>query len=434
MMNPPEFREPSYRCIPYATAIYSRPGCKGIIFAALAPLLAVLSGCSTRGVSQTPSVTETPVVVTASKAARCNLSGTLILTAEFIPYQEIDVMAKVAGYVKSIDVDMGDRVRAGQLIATLEVPEMADDMARAQAAVDQAEAQVTTAQRELQRSKSSHDIAHVYYTRIEDVAKREPGLLPRQEIDEVHSRDLVAEAQVETAEANLRSAEQHTRVTQAELARLKTLYRYTGISAPFSGVVTKRYANTGSMIQAGTASQSQAMPLVRLSQNDLLRLILPVPEYAVSDVRIGGLVRVRVLSANKTLNGRVTRFADKVQVSTRTMDTEVDVPNPKLDLVPGMYAEVTLTTAQHTGVVAVPPDAVDESGEAPAVYAVDASGTVHVSPVRIGLRTPHLLEILSGVDEGQTVIVGRRTGIREGQRVNVKIVDRDNGSAERQVS
>jgi hypothetical protein len=82
----------------------------------------------------------------------------------------------------------------------------------------------------------------------------------------------------------------------------------------------------------------------------------------------------------------------------------------------------------------VPPDAVDESGEAPAVYAVDASGTVHVSPVRIGLRTPHLLEILSGVDEGQTVIVGRRTGIREGQRVNVKIVDRDNGSAERQVS
>ena len=100
------------------------------------------------------------------------------------------------------------------------------------------------------------------------------------------------------------------------------------ITAPFAGVVTKRYANTGSMIQAGTASQTQAMPVVRLSQNGLLRLHLPVPESAVPHVHLGEPVDVRVSALDRTFPGRVARFADKVDQSTRTMETEVDVPNP----------------------------------------------------------------------------------------------------------
>ena len=143
-------------------------------------------------------------------------------------------------------------------------------------------------------------------------------------------------------------------VSAAELKRVKTLMDYTRVTAPFAGVITKRYADTGSMIQAGTASSTQAMPLVRLSENSLLRLILPVPESAVPTVHVGQQVEVRVPTLNRSFPGRVARFSDKIAAATRTMDTEVDVPNPTLLLIPGMYAEVNLTLDRAAGVLAVP--------------------------------------------------------------------------------
>src|SRR5262249_45973429 len=152
----------------------------------------------------------------------------------------------------------------------------------------------------------------------------------------------------------------------------KTLYQYAVITAPFTGVITKRYANIGSLIQAGTSSQTQAMPVVRLSQNNLLRLALPVPEPAVPLIHPGEPLDVKVSALNRTFRGRVARFADKVDQSTRTMKTEVDVPNPGLVLVPGMYAEVDLITEQRKNVLTVPVEAVDGSGAAARVFTVRA--------------------------------------------------------------
>src|ERR1051326_6601454 len=279
-------------------------------------------------------------VVPAIKVGRADLVSDLALTAEFQPFQQVDVMAKVAGYVQAIKVDIGDRVHEGQVLATLEIPEMEDDLAKAAATIDQADAEVATAQDELKRAEAAHDLAHLSYTRIGDVVKKEPGLVPQQQVDEARSRDLVSEAQVSAAKSNLRTSEQRARVVRAEQSRIQTFHKYTTISAPFDGVVTKRYANAGSMIQAGTASQTQAMPIVQLSQNNLLRLILPVPESAVPRVHIGEAVDVRVSSLGTTFPGRVARFAGKIQEPTRTMDTEVDVPNPSRTVIPGMYAEV----------------------------------------------------------------------------------------------
>src|SRR5262249_36252002 len=148
--------------------------------------------------------------------------------------------------------------------------------------------------------------------------KERPGLVAQQEIDDAHSRDLVAEAQLEAAESHLAAAMQKVNVTRSELARGKTMLAYTQGTAPFAGIITKRYANTGSMIQAGTASQTQAMPLVRLSENSLLRLILPVPESVVSLVKVGQRLTVLVPTLNQTFSGKVARFSDRVQLSTRT--------------------------------------------------------------------------------------------------------------------
>jgi len=386
-----------------------------------------LVGCAGRGEAgskKEPAGEEdvTPVVPVA-RVARADLVSDLTLTAEFEPFQEVDVMAKVAGYLHSITVDIGDRVREGQILATLEIPEMDDELARAAASVDQADAEITTASGEVERASSAHDLAHLSYTRILAVSKQEQGLVPQQEVDVAHSHDLVGEAQISAAKSNLQASQQKARVARAEQSRLKTMHGYRTIAAPFAGVVTKRFANIGSMIQAGTASQTQAMPVVRLSQNNLLRLILPVPESVVPRIHTGERVDVRVPSLGRTFPGRVARFAGKVLQSTRTMDTEVDVPNSDLTLVPGMYAEVDLRVAESKSVLTVPLDAVEHSAATARVFTVLPSGVVRVVPIGLGLETAQRVEVRSGLQEGDLVIVGRHAGLKDGQQVRGQLAN-----------
>jgi RND family efflux transporter MFP subunit len=366
------------------------------------------------------------------QASRSNLSSDLVLTAEFEPFQEVDVMAKVSGFIKQIKVDICDRVQEGQLLATLEIPEMQDDLTRAAAAIDEANAELATARDELQRAESAHDMAHLSYSRVLDVSKKERGLVPQQDVDEAHSRDLVAEAQVSAAKSHIIACEQRIRVSQAEQARFKTLYQYGVITAPFTGVVTKRYANSGSLIQAGIASQTQAMPVVRLSENGLLRLALPVPESAVPLIHLGEPVDVRVSALHRSFPGRVARFSDEVDQSTRTMKTEVDVPNPSLILIPGMYAEVDLITEQRKNVLSVPVEAVDGSGSSARVFTVQPSGAIQIVPVGLGIETAHEIEIRSGdLKDGDDVIVGSRAGLKEGSKVQPKVIRLAGDSAPR---
>jgi RND family efflux transporter MFP subunit len=384
--------------------------------------LAITSCARSGGAEGSQIVIPSPTVAVV-KATRSDLSSDLLLTAEFEPYQEIDVMAKVSGYIREIKVDIGDRVQEGQLLATLEIPEMQDDLTRAAASIEEATAELAASRDELQRAESAHDMAHLSYSRILDVSKREAGLVPQQEVDEVHSRDLVAEAQVSGAKSRIAASEQRIRVSQAEQARFKTVYQYAVITAPFAGVVTKRYADKGSLIQAGTASQTQAMPVVRLSENGRLRLALPVPESAVSVIHLGEPVDVRVSALNRTFPGVVARFADKVDQSTRTMKTEVDVLNPTLVLIPGMYAQVDLTTEQRKNVLSVPMEAIDGSGDSASVYTVDPSGAIEVVPVRLGIENAQRIEVRSGdLKEGDSVVVGSRSGLKAGAKVQPKVI------------
>lgn len=378
-----------------------------------------MTSCAGSGGAQASMEAAEVRTVAVAKATRADLSNGLLLTAEFEPFQEVDVMAKVSGYIKEIKVDIGDRVREGQLLATLEIPEMQDDLARASAAIDEANAALATARDELQRAQSAHDMAHLSYSRVLNVAQKEPGLVPQQDVDEAHSRDLVAEAQVSAAQSRIAECEQRIRVSEAERARVKTLYQYGVITAPFTGVITKRYANSGSLIQAGTSSQ--AMPVVRISENGLLRLALPVPESAVPLVHLGGTVNVRVSALNRSFPGRIARFADKVDEATRTMKTEVDVPNPSLVLVPGMYAEVKLTTEERKNALTVPVEAVDGSGNSARVFRVGPGGRIQIVPVSLGIETAREVEIHSSVvKDGDDVIVGSRSGLQDGVQVRPK--------------
>ena len=356
--------------------------------------------------------------VPVATAAPATLTNDLVLTAEFVPYQDIDVMAKVAGYVKNIRVDIGDHVRQGDLLATLEVPELQDEMGKAIAGVSAAQANILTAEGAVKRAEAGAAIAHLSYQRILDVSTKNAGLVPRQEVDVAQSHDLEASAQLASAQSELRAAKEGLTEATSERSRTEAMLAYATIRAPFTGVVTKRYANTGSMIQAGTASQTQAMPIVQLAQNDLLRLIFPVPVNDASQIRDGQQVSVNVVTLGKTFPGTITRYADTLQTSTRTMSTEVDVPNPKGLLIPGMYAEVRLHEASGTNVLSVPLDGVEGlGGNAESAYLV-RDGKVVVVPVTTGVQTPTRVQILSGVQQGDTVIVGRHTTLSAGEKVN----------------
>ncbi|MEK6397681.1 MAG: efflux RND transporter periplasmic adaptor subunit [Terriglobus sp.] len=387
----------------------------GFVVASLATLTAV-TGCK----SAAPTDSSAPQTVPVAIAAPASLENDLVLSAEFRPFQEVDVMAKVAGYVRTINVDIGSHVAQNAVLATLDVPEIQDDTAKAKAGVSAAEANIITAQAAVQRAEANANIASLSFKRISDVAKRDQGLVPRQEIDVAQAKQLEAAAQLASAHSSLNAAEQSKEQAKSEYSRAQAMLQYATIRAPFTGVVTKRYANTGSMIQAGISSQTQAMPVVRLAQNSLLRLVLPVPVNDVAEIRNGQTVDVNVTSTGRKLQGKVTRYADSVQMATRTMDTEVDVPNADGSLVPGMYAEVHLHLANRPAALSVPLDAVDGLGTSVQQAYVVRDGIVHLVTVKVGLQTANRVEILSGLDKGDKVIVGRHTGLSDGQHVDAQ--------------
>ncbi len=395
---------------------------KGGCVAACVIAGSLLSSCSRRAEAQSNEAPAQIPTVAVVKASSESLARNMVLTAEFKPFQEVDVMAKVAGYVNEIKVDVGDRVPEGELLATLEIPEMADDLRRSQAGVKHSQAEVARARDEVTRAKSVHEIAHLSYTRLAAVAQKRPGLIAQQEIDDAQAKDMVSEAQVSAANSALAAAQQQVDVEESSTQRVQTLMKYQRVTAPFAGVVTRRFADKGSMIQAGTASQTQAMPLVRISQNSLLRLILPVPESAVPTVHLGQQVQVRVPTLNRTFAGKVARFAEKLSTQTRTMDTEVDVPNPDLVLIPGMYAEVDLTLQRKNNAIAIPVMAVDSATESNGqVMVVTSNNRVEIRKIALGVETSNLVEARSGLNDGDMVVLSGRSALKSGQEVKPRL-------------
>jgi RND family efflux transporter MFP subunit len=382
----------------------------------LAALLAIAltaSGCS----STTSAAPKELLVVPAGHVVRMDMQNTVTLTAELQPFYEVDVMAKEAGYIRHMLVDIGDHVKAGQLICVLEIPELQDDLLGAKADVVTAAAEQSATEQDQKHAVASETIAHLSYTRILDVSKREPGLVPLQEVDVAHSRDLEAEAQVASAEQKVQAAASRLQAAKANLDHQNALFAYTRIVSPFNGIVTQRYASDGAMIQAGTSSSTQAMPVVHVAQDDVLRLMLPVPEAEAGTIKDGQQVSVTVPALHKSIAGKVTRFAGQVQMSTRTMTAEVDIKNTQRDLIPGMYAQVQLTLADASQTVGAPIGAIDGAGSASKIHVIDAHGFVHTRSVVTGIQTPQFVQIVSGTQPGDAVVTGNLSAIQDGEHV-----------------
>ena len=393
-----------------------------IIAGAVILLVAVVSRFTVRAKSSPDAQFSSPALrpVAVARVRRAPITQTLVLSGEFKPFQLVDVHAKVAGYIRHIYVDVGDKVRKGETLAILEVPELSAQLMAADASVRRAQDSIRRAENEVTRDKSTHQASHLDYDRLKQASQERPGLIAQQELDDAFAKDQSAEAQIEAAEASLSEAKNELGIAQADQKRLQAMEDYTRIVAPFDGVVTKRYADTGALVQAGTASSTQAMPVVTIAQYDELRLVLPVPEDAVPAVHLGSMVDVHVLALHRHFVGKVARFADALDLQTRTMHTEVDVENPKGTLVEGMYAEVSLVLRELKGALTVPIQAVTRNGNMASVLVVDPQDRVETRQVELGMEGPNRVAVVSGLTSGDRVVIGNASDFHPGEKVQPK--------------
>ncbi len=378
-------------------------------------------GHSRTEANESDSDTSEVVVAAVARVEIGTIENDLTIAGAFKPFQEVDVHAKVAGYIRKIYVDVGDHVSEGQRLAVLEVPELAAELAGASAAVRRSEQEIHRAQGDVERAKSTHAAAHAMYDRLNQAAQQKAGLVAQQEVDNAQAKDLESEAAVSSAQASLSAAQQALEVAQANQNQYSALSNYTRIVAPFAGVVTARYADTGALLAAGT-SNSQSMPVVRLTEVSKLRLVLAIPESIAGQIHLGDPVKVHVQALNQDIVGKVSRFAGSLDSQTRTMETEIDFDNRNGKLLPGMYTETVLQLAARNSALLIPMEALAQNNGDATVLIVNTKSVVEERHVKLGLQGKRRVEVLSGLQENDLVVIGNRSQLRSGQKVAPKKV------------
>jgi RND family efflux transporter MFP subunit len=386
-------------------------------------LAGTMIGCGNAHDTQADNAANAPTVPVV-KVTRKDLANNLEIASEFQPLQEIEVYAKVSGYIQKLYIDWGTHVKQGQLLAVLEIPELQQQLQQDEAASRRSDQDLSRAREELNRAESAYNVAHLTYTRLADVQKSRSELVAQQEIDTAQGKDLEASAGVSSAKDAVSAAEEGLLAAKAALGKDQAMFAYARITAPFDGVVTQIYAYTGALLPAGTSSNKGDLALCRLSQNNTLRLVIPVPERAVPDIRVGQSVTIQVSGAKETFNGQIVRFSDQIETQTRTMRTEVQVPNAEYKLVPGMYASVLLPLHKAQQVLTLPIQAVQASSESQgSVLTLDSKNRLEKRDVTLGLRTANDVEILAGLKENDAVLFGEQSQYKPGQLVVPKNVE-----------
>lgn len=374
---------------------------------ALTALLLVsifVSACSdrTRAGSEASDPAGSKVAVGVVPAQQKDLVRKIALPGTLVAFKEATLYGKVAGYLKSIRVDKGDRVRRGEILAVLEVPEMVKEVDQAQATYQQALADVI-------RAKAKADLESATFNRYLEVQTKDPDAIAKQELDQYQSKKEVAQADVELAKAKANTA-------HANLDRLVALHQYSKIIAPFSGVVTARFVDPGALIQAATSSR-QSQAVLTLQDLDTIRVYVSVPELDVPFIQKGTPASLTTAAyPRRVFKASVTRFADALDPATRTMKTEIDIRNRDHTLRPGMYADVILNIQTIHDAVVIPDSALTVEGSQKFVW-VARQGTAHRVQVETGLDNGAEVQIRSGVSSGQQVVVEGKNGLSEGKAV-----------------
>jgi RND family efflux transporter MFP subunit len=389
-------RSPSRRLAAAAAAALALLAGACVVMAARAPANAT-AGAPTESL---------PVAV----VARRDIRQVIEVPGEFRPYQEVDVDAKVRGYIRKLYDDIGDQVKQGAVLATLEIPELDDDLRSAAAAV-------AVARQQAERARAQYDDDAAIYQRLQNVMKERPALIAQQDLDQ-------AKAKADGSRAALTAAEAEIRQSLANQTRVRDTEAYARIYAPFDGVITARLLDEGALVGA---SSGPGNAIFHISQISRLRLVMQVPESTVPDVAAGKTAHIAVPALQDSFDLPVSRVSHQLAEATRTMHVEIDFDNAQGRVAPGMYAQVQLPLKVHEQVLAVPLSALRDhapDSSTGRVYVLGSDGRVQARQVTVGLAGPNHVEIQTGLEAGEQVVVDVTPRLDMGVRYVAKQQDK----------
>ena len=349
-------------------------------------------------------------VVTVARVTRSATRSELVLPGSIQPLTEAPVLARASGYVRKRYADIGDRVKDGQLLAEIEAPELDQQIRQAEATLQQAESSVQQAEAALEQGRSNEDLARITAGRWSNLVKR--GAVSKQENDVYQAQYAAQQASVQALEKAVAAARSNVGAVEANVARLNDLKGYQAVRAPFAGVITVRNVDVGALINEGSTL------LFRIAQTGQMRTFINVPQADAGAVQVGqpASLEIAELSGRK-FNGRVARTSNAFDPASRTLLTEVEVPNPDGTLLPGMYTQVDLQVPRKNPPLLIPGDTLMVRADGPQVAVLDSSGRVHFNHIQLGRDYGNHLEVLSGLEDGQQLVVNPSDAVREGIRV-----------------
>jgi len=349
--------------------------------------------------------------VSVATAVRGAANGTLVLPGNIQAVTEAPILARAEGFVQKRYVDIGDHVNAGQVLAEIEAPDMDQQVRQAQAALQQSQADLERATASLEQGKANQALAKVTAERWSNLAGR--GVVSRQENDQYQAQYQAQTANVRALDRAVAAAKSSVSASEANVARLSDMQSYLKVRAPFSGVVTLRNVDVGALVNAGNTL------LFRIAQTNLLRTYINVPQVNAPDVHAGQSAALSTSDfPDRKFPGKVARTASALDPASRTLLVEIQVPNPDGKLLPGMYVQVDLNLPRKEPPVLIPSDTLVVRPEGTMVASVDANGVVHYKRITAGRDFGEQLEVLSGLAEGQRVIVNPNDSVQEGVKVH----------------
>ncbi len=397
----------------------------GLVFLALVAVLAALFGAGwlprlrrQAELSAIARAAESEVPrVSIVKPRQAPASETVTLPGTMEAIQAAPIYARANGYLKRRLVDIGDRVKAGQLLAEVEAPEVEQDIRQSQAALQQARAALGQKRAAAVQARSKLSLAEVTLKRWKDLVKQ--GVFSAQSGDEKQSDYDAAKATVEAAEADIRVAEANIAAQEAGVMRLQEVRGFEKIVAPFDGVITARNMDAGALVTSGSASNVKE--IFKLGQIDTLRIFVNVPQSLVQFVRAGAPVSVDVQEyPGRAFGGRVARTANALDPASRTLLVEVHMANPQRLLMPGMYAQVGIVAATGKPRWLVPATALLVRADGShAVAVVDAASRVHFRKLDVGRDLGSETEATSGINGDDRLIVNPSDDLKDGTLVQL---------------
>lgn len=366
------------------------------------------------GSAEAPSAPEA-VRVSVAKPALRDIADRITLAGTVTPYEQVTLYARVDGYLNSIGIDIGDRVRKGQVLAEIDLPEMQASLEEKRAVVMRAEAALGQAQASVAQYEAEATFQKLNHERLHRIRQRDPDVLPQQEVDRALAELDVARSKLEKSKADIKVADAAIEAAKADLGVLERMAEYAKITAPITGVVTERFVDPGDLIQTGGSSRTQGAPIVSLARLDRVRILVDIPEPQAPYVHQGTGAAVRVAGV-EPISAQCARTSNVLSPATRTMRAEIHLANAKQTLRPGMTADVTLDLRAIENALTVPVSAVRSQGDRYGVFVLDGD-TAKQQVVKTGLESAEWIQITEGLSPEDQVIIATANPLTNGMRV-----------------